>query len=88
MVISDVATFKTLDRIAADDQPRIGGKAYNCARLKQAGVPVPDAIVAHRDSDTVVAACDDNHGVGRPRMFDNIVQTLLDDAVEAHLVGF
>ena len=39
MVISDVTTFPTLDRIVADDQPRVGGKAYNCARLKQAGVP-------------------------------------------------
>src|SRR5262245_7249402 len=50
MVITYVTTFKTLDQIAADDQLRIGGKAYNCARLKQAGVPVPDAIVVPTDA--------------------------------------
>jgi phosphohistidine swiveling domain-containing protein len=40
-----VATFKTLDEIRADDLGRIGGKAFNCARLKQAGFPVPDGMV-------------------------------------------
>jgi phosphoenolpyruvate synthase/pyruvate phosphate dikinase len=36
--------FKSLDQITAADAVRVGGKAYNCARLKQAGFPVPDGI--------------------------------------------
>jgi len=32
------------------DRPRIGGKAYNCARLKQAGIPVPDGLVVSIDA--------------------------------------
>jgi pyruvate,water dikinase len=56
MWLCDV-TFKTLDQIDANDQTRIGGKAYNCARLKQAGVPVPDAIVVPTDaSDECIRA--------------------------------
>lgn len=35
----------TLDHIAPSDSARVGGKAYNCARLKQASIPVPDGIV-------------------------------------------
>jgi pyruvate,water dikinase len=34
-----------LDHIAADDLPHVGGKALNCARLRQAGFPVPDGLV-------------------------------------------
>ena len=34
-----------MDRLAPDDEPRAGGKAYHCARLKQAGFPVPDGLV-------------------------------------------
>jgi len=40
-----VNTFKRLDGITADDRPIVGGKAYNCARLTQAGIPVPDGLV-------------------------------------------
>jgi phosphohistidine swiveling domain-containing protein len=36
--------FKPLDQISAADEARVGGKAYNCARLKQAGFLVPDGI--------------------------------------------
>jgi len=35
----------TLDRVSDVEAPRAGGKASNCARLKQAGFPVPDGIV-------------------------------------------
>ncbi|HMF95557.1 MAG TPA: PEP/pyruvate-binding domain-containing protein [Vicinamibacterales bacterium] len=45
-----VDTFKTLDAVVDGDLPRIGGKAFNCARLKQAGVPVPDGIVVPSDA--------------------------------------
>lgn len=34
-----------LDEITPEDEPRSGAKAYNCARLKQAGFPVPDGLV-------------------------------------------
>src|SRR5439155_751725 len=37
--------LKTLDAITPGDLPRVGGKAFNCARLKQAGFPVPDGLV-------------------------------------------
>jgi pyruvate,water dikinase len=41
--------LKNLDQVTADDLRSIGGKAYNCARLKQAGFPVPDGIVIPND---------------------------------------
>src|SRR5262249_29828998 len=34
-----------------------GGKAFNCARLKQAGFPVPDGLVVPSDAD--------DHDIGR-----------------------
>jgi pyruvate,water dikinase len=34
-----------LDRLSAADEPRAGAKAANCARLRQAGFPVPDGLV-------------------------------------------
>src|SRR6185295_1269446 len=37
--------FKTLDDVRPGDRASIGGKAFNCALLRQAGFPVPDAIV-------------------------------------------
>lgn len=37
--------LKTLDEVIDADRLRVGGKAYNCARLKQAGFPVPDGLV-------------------------------------------
>ncbi len=39
-----------LDAITPGDLARVGGKAFNCARLKQAGFPVPDAIVVPSDA--------------------------------------
>jgi rifampicin phosphotransferase len=38
-------TIKPLNQITPDDESRSGAKAYNCARLKQAGFRVPDGIV-------------------------------------------
>jgi len=43
-------TLKTLDEITDSDRSRVGGKAYNCARLKQAGFPVPDGLVVPPDA--------------------------------------
>jgi rifampicin phosphotransferase len=43
-------TLKTLAEIKAADRTLVGGKAYNCARLLQAGFPVPDAIVVPADA--------------------------------------
>jgi phosphohistidine swiveling domain-containing protein len=39
-----------LDQVAASDLPRIGGKAFNCARLRQAGFPVPDGLAIPSDA--------------------------------------
>jgi Pyruvate phosphate dikinase, AMP/ATP-binding domain len=56
-MVTFVDTFKTLDELAAEDLPRVGGKAYNCARLKQAGFPVPDGVVVPTDaSDDAIRA--------------------------------
>jgi pyruvate,water dikinase len=42
--------LKTLDEITDSDRSRVGGKAYNCSRLKQAGFPVPDGLVVPADA--------------------------------------
>ena len=42
-----------LDAITPGDQARVGGKAFNCARLKQAGFPVPDGLVIPSDATDV-----------------------------------
>src|SRR4029453_10714128 len=49
-----VQLFPTLDEITPDDLRRTGGKAYNCARLKQAGFPIPDAILIAPDATDAV----------------------------------
>lgn len=43
--ITRMRFIKTLDEINAADVPLVGGKAYNCARLRQAGFPVPEGFV-------------------------------------------
>ncbi len=40
----------TLSEVTASDAVRAGGKAFNCARLQQAGIPVPDGIVLTTDA--------------------------------------
>jgi phosphohistidine swiveling domain-containing protein len=44
-----IAILKTLDEVVASDRERIGGKAFNCGRLRQAGFPVPEGIVIPAD---------------------------------------
>ncbi len=39
-----------LDHIALSDAGRVGGKAYHCARLRQAGLPVPDGVAVTVDA--------------------------------------
>jgi rifampicin phosphotransferase len=49
--------FKSLGGIIESDLPIVGGKAFNCARLRQAGFPVPDGVVVASDAtDADVAA--------------------------------
>jgi pyruvate,water dikinase len=56
---NDAFTLKTLDQIVAADRSTIGGKAYNCAHLRQAGLPVPDALVVPIDvSDDALVGID------------------------------
>src|SRR5215831_14573111 len=45
-----IESLKTLTEITPADRPRVGGKAYNCARLWQAGFPVPDGLVIPIDA--------------------------------------
>jgi rifampicin phosphotransferase len=53
--------LKTLEDVTERDRATIGGKAYNCARLRQAGFPVPDGIVvpanaSEREIDSLTAS--------------------------------
>jgi rifampicin phosphotransferase len=45
-----VDAFKTLNEITTNDGPVVGGKAFNCARLLQAGFPVPEGVVVPADA--------------------------------------
>src|SRR5258706_14942339 len=38
-------SIRTLDDLRPEDQKTSGGKAYNCAQLKQTGFPVPEGLV-------------------------------------------
>ena len=59
-----VATF---DEISAADEPRAGGKAFNCARLQRAGFPVPDGLVV-----LSTAADDDLEALAGHPWFDTV----------------
>jgi len=54
----DVSTaITTLDRLSSNDEGRSGAKAFNCARLKQAGFRVPGGLVVKADAtDADIAA--------------------------------
>jgi outer membrane protein assembly factor BamB len=54
-------SMKTLDQLTPDDASRSGGKAWNCARLKQAGFPVPDGIVVPTTASQADLATLDRH---------------------------
>jgi hypothetical protein len=41
---------KRLAHLTVADLPRVGGKAFNCARLLQAGFPVPDGLAIASDA--------------------------------------
>jgi pyruvate,water dikinase len=41
--------IKSLDQLTPDDLPNVGGKAYNCAHLRQKGFPVPDGFAITTD---------------------------------------
>jgi len=56
-----VQLFATLDEITPDDLGRTGGKAFNCARLKQAGFPVPDGIIIPADATDADVALVSSH---------------------------
>ena len=68
----DVSVFKTLDDLMPADLDRVGGKAFNCARLKQAGFPVPDGLVIPTDATDV-----ELHDLGRHSWFDTQPQDTL-----------
>ena len=62
-----VTTFKTLDEITTEDRSLVGGKAFNCAQLKQAGLPVPDGLVVPSDATDA-----DIEGLPRDPWFDTV----------------
>ena len=59
--------FAPLDRLDSADLARVGGKAFNCARLKQAGFPVPDGLVVFADAPDEAIA-----GVASHRWFESV----------------
>jgi pyruvate,water dikinase len=48
--VDTYAPFLTLAAVSASDLSRVGGKAFNCGRLKQASLPVPDGIIVPADA--------------------------------------
>lgn len=59
---------KPLDHILSSDLASVGGKAYNCARLRQAGFPVPDglAIGADATAEEIHSLTDDSWLAAQP----------------------
>ncbi len=58
--------IKPLDQLTPTDLPRVGGKAYNCTRLRQAGLPVPDGFVIMTDAmDLPIPSVDLNEALDR-----------------------
>jgi pyruvate,water dikinase len=55
------STITPLDRITPDQAIRSGAKAYNCARLKQAGFLVPDGLVVMANASDDDLAVLDRH---------------------------
>jgi phosphohistidine swiveling domain-containing protein len=45
-----IVPFRSLDELTPADAVRVGGKAWNCARLKHHGLPVPDGLVVFADT--------------------------------------
>ena len=53
--------FRSLDALTSIEAPLVGGKSWNCARLKQHGFPVPDGLVVPAgatDADVATIADD------------------------------
>ena len=48
--------FRSLDDLTPADAALVGGKAWNCARLKQRGFPVPDGLIVPADATEAVIA--------------------------------
>ncbi len=64
--VSTMKLIKPLDQLTPADLPRVGGKAYNCARLKQAGLPVPDGFAIMTDAmDVPITSVDLNEALDR-----------------------
>src|SRR5207342_2735904 len=47
------SAIATLAAITQVDLDRVGGKAFNCARLHNAGFPVPDGLVVGADAGDI-----------------------------------
>lgn len=46
----DRRPLTTLDDVGPGDAARVGGKAFNCARLRRAGIAVPEGVVLTTDA--------------------------------------
>jgi pyruvate,water dikinase len=83
--------FKTLDQISESDRARVGGKAYNCARLRQARFPVPAGLVVPADvSDEEVAGLEADPwfaGTPDPTLFAVRSSGLAEDSADDSFAG-
>ena len=86
-----IAILKTLDDVTPADRHLIGGKAFNCGRLRQAGFPVPDGIVVPADvpEDAIRALAEDPwfDGVPRETLFAVRSSGLGEDGAEHSFAG-
>jgi phosphohistidine swiveling domain-containing protein len=53
---------RPLDDLTSADAARVGGKAWNCARLKQHGLPVPDGLAVFADATDADLGALQTHG--------------------------
>src|SRR5215510_11611926 len=58
-----------LDRLTPAEQAHAGGKAANCARLRQAGFPVPDGLVV-----LALATAEDLASIAQHPWFDGMAE--------------
>ena len=91
MNTSSRSTIVPLDLLSAADETRSGAKAYNCARLKQAGFKVPGGVVILSGATEGAVAAVASHpwfdGVAKEALFAVRSSGVGEDGVEQSFAG-